>query len=886
MMKKKNITAIIAMCFLWAGAIGLRAQEIEIKGQVSDLTTRKGFAGVHISVVNTRLTCMSDDDGSFVLKVPATDVILQVDVPGYQDQLVALQGRTWIEIGLLPLTGATPFYDPDELSPIKASSLYDFSDSRLTIDETLSSRLSGQIRSVSHSGTPGSGAAIFSRGFNTLNTNAQPLFVVDGIVWQNHDGGGSIHEGFDRNPLSLIAPEDVEKVTVLRQGTSLYGSKGANGVIMIDTRRSRSQSTTITVDMGTSYRAPFASMPLMDAGQYRLYASDLLKGNPAADSYYFLEDDPGKSYYNANHNNTDWLGLINEGAVSQNYGVSVQGGDEIALYAISVGYASHDGNVKNTNFSRMNFRVNSDLYLSKKFTTAINIAFSQTNNQLRMDGIDTIASPVYIAMIKSPLYNPYAFDNNGNISKRLSNVDELNVGNPLSIINNGIGQSKQYALNTGLHPVYAFSDKLKAGLLFSYDWKKLNENSFTPDNGVTDRYLYNEQGEVYAVSKNLVQDRMDTHTSILADARIDYNPLKSETHSLNAFAGFRLYADQYKSHYGMGHNTGSDNMVQLSNTTESLRSSDGLDDNWNSLSWYANADYSFKSRYLLSLSAAMDASSRFGKEAEGIHLGGVSWGLFPSAAAGWVISSETFMQKLPFINFLKLTAGYGLSGNDNLPNYASRSYFSPVYYAGSSIGLILDNIGNPGLKWETTGTATLGLDFSLFNNRWNVKAEWYSSHTKDLLTQKQLNDIAGLRTFWSNDGELKNTGYEISTNLRVLNFRDWKLDAGGSVGHYKNEISSLANGAFVTELAGAQILTQEGQAAGVFYGFKTNGVLADKDAATQANLFIRNSSGLLIPFEAGDMRFVDAFNDNVIDDKDRQVIGDPNPDFYGNIHFN
>ena len=869
-----------------ASNIGLYAQDIEIKGQVKDLTTGKGFAGVRVSVVNTRLTSMSDEHGSFVLKVPAVDVTLSVDAPGYQDQLIALQGRTVLEIGLLPQTGAVPFYDNNELLPINASSLYDFSDNLSTINEALSSRLSGQLRSISHSGMPGSGTAIFTRGFNSLNASAQPLFVVDGVVWREYDGGGSIHEGFKLNPLAVISPEDVMKITVLKQGTSLYGSKGANGVILIDTKRSHSQTTTIEVNIGTSYRAPFASMPLMNAEQYRLYASDLLKGNPAVGRYQFLEDDPSKSYYNANHNNTNWLDLINKGAFSQNYGVNVQGGDDIALYAISVGYATNDGNVENTNFSRMNFRVNSDLTLTSKFTTAINIAFTQTNNQLRMGGIDSIASPVYISMIKSPLYNPYAFDNNGNQSKRLSNVDELNIGNPLAIIDNGIGQSKQYVLNASLRPVYAFSDKLKAGILFAYDWTKLNENSFTPDNGVADQYLQNEQGEVYAVSKNVVQDRMDSHTSILADARIDYSPFKNETHLLNTFAGFRFYSDRYKLYYGIGHNTGSDNMVQLSNTTESLRTPDGLDDNWKSLSWYANADYSFNSRYLLSVSAAMDASSRFGKDADAINLGGVSWGFFPSVAAGWVISSEQFMQNLPFVNFLKLNVGYSLSGNDNLPNYASRTYFSPKHLSGVTTGLVLDNIGNPELKWETTGTASVGLDFSLFNNRWNVKAELYSSRTKDLLTQKQLNDLTGLRTFWSNDGELKNTGYEISTNVRVLNLRDWKLDVGGTIGHYKNEISSLANGSFVTELANAQILTEEGQAAGVFYGFKTNGVLADKDAATQANLAIRNNSGQLIPFEAGDMRFVEVMEDGVIDDKDRQIIGDPNPDFYGHFNFN
>jgi TonB-linked SusC/RagA family outer membrane protein len=381
---------------------------------------------------------------------------------------------------------------------------------------------------------------------------------------------------------------------------------------------------------------------------------------------------------------------------------------------------------------------------------------------------------------------------------------------------------------------------------------------------------------------------MDTHTSIIADGRIDWSALKNETHNLSAFGGYRFYMDSYKSHHLTGHNTGSDNVPQLGNTVEALRTTNGLDDNWRSMSWYAHADYAFKSKYLLNVSAAMDASSRFGKEAESaVKLAGLVWGMFPSISAGWLVSSEDFMKKVDFINYLKLTAGYSLSGNDDIPDYVSQTYFSSINYnyRNSLNGLTLSNIGNPKLKWETTGMATVGMDFSLFNNRWNVKAEYYSSKTKDLLTQKQLNDVAGLKYYWSNDGELQNTGFELTTNVRVVAVRDWKLDFGASIGHYKNRITSLANGTFITDIAGAQILTQENQAAGVFYGYKTAGVFSTKEDAAGAGLFLRNNSGQLLPFEAGDMRFEEVVADKVIDEKDRQIIGDPNPDFYGNFNF-
>ena len=868
----RKIIFIVLLCLVTS----VYAQH-KVTGRVFDLASGQGFAGVRVSVVNTRLTTMSIEDGTFSIEVPALDVTFSVDAPGYNNQTVALRGRDQIDIYLLPQTGAASFYDGSELSATSQVSISDFPVNVLTVDEDISSRLSGQVRGITYSGTPAIGSAVFMRGFHSLNASSQPLYVVDGIVWQPQDNT-SINEGFYLNPLAVIDPNDVEKITVLKGGTSIYGSKGANGVILIDTKRSKSPATTIAVDIGMGYRSPFRSIPLMNADEYRLYASDILGGkynNPAlVDRFKFLDDDITKSYYAANHNRTDWMDLVNKGAFNQNYGIRVEGGDDVALYAVSVGYVNSNANIPNTGFDRLNFRINSDISLTKEFKVAFDVAFTQTNSRLLNDGIDSVAAPLYLAMVKSPLYSPYEYNAQGNQSPRLSDYDELRVGNPLAPINKGIGISKQYALNTSFLPTYTFKgDKVKASLLFSYGWRKLNENQFIPDNGIIERSLLNPMGEIYAVSQNFVQDRMNTQTSIIADGRVSWQALKSEVHNLNAFGGYRFYTDSYEGHLLSGHNTGSDNVPQLSNTVEATRTTVGIDDNWRSMSWYANADYSYKSKYLLNVSAAADASSRFGDNA--------GWGFFPSVSAGWIISTERFMKNLKFLNFLRLTAGYSLSGNDDIPNYASRTYFSDL----RGVGLVLDNIGNPNLKWESTAMGTVGLDFSLFNNRWAMKAELYSSKTKDLLTQRQLSDIAGVKYYWSNDGELQNSGWEVSSTIRILNSRSLKLDFSASIGHYKNEITSLANGAFVTDVAGAQILTEVGHPAGVFYGYKTKGVFSTVEEARAANLSIKNKSGQLIPFEAGDMHFAEVKEDGVIDDNDRQIIGDPNPDFYGNFNF-
>lgn len=863
-----------------------------IKGNVVDMSTKKGFAGVRISVANTQITTMTSADGTFEVKVPDTGATFIVDAPGYQNQVVALNGRDNITIKMLLQTKTPSFYDDTKFLSNSSASVTDFSQSIPTVNEDISSALAGQVYGVNHSGTPGSSSAILVRGLNSLNASAQPLYVVDGVVWQMSEDNNSIHSGFYNDPLTLIDPNDVEKITVLKNGTSIYGAKGANGVILIDTKRAHSQATDISASISSGYRAPFKSISVMNAGDYRLYASDVISGmydnTTAVDKLKFLDDNTAKSYYKANHNNTDWLNLINNGAFTQNYGISVKGGSDVAMIAFSLGYNKTNGNIENTDFNRFNVRFNSDVKMTEKLKVAMDVAFAQTSNSLRNDGIDSISSPYYLALIKSPLYNPYQFNNNGQLSARLSDIDELRVGNPLSLTQVGFGLSKQYGLNTNIRPEYTFiKDKLAAGFLFSYNWNKLSESSFTPDGGVAEHSLFNNLGEIYAVSRNMVQDRMDAHTSIVLDGYIHWDALKNAQHYLKVYGGYRYYTDSYKFHYANGHNTGSDNMTQLTNTTSGLRTSMGLDDNWNSISWYGNADYAFKNRYLLNLSMAVDASSRFGKAAAGaMSIGGIPWGVFPSVSGAWLISSEKFMKDVSFINFLKLSAGYGLSGNDNLPNYASRSYFASIKYKDKATGLVLSNIGNENLKWETTGMANLGLDLSMFNNRWNVKALVYSSNTKDLLIRKPLNEIAGLSYFWSNGGELQNKGFDISTNVRVLNQSDWKLDVGASVGHYKNEITSLKDGSFVSDVAGAQILTQVGQSAGLFYGYKTNGVFSSTADAAAAGLSIRDNTGKLIAFEAGDMHFAEVKDDKVIDENDRQVIGDPNPDIYGNFNFN
>lgn len=901
MLKPVSICLFMALC---SGAV--KAQEADttaiaqtkveqytqvVKGRVISSVEKQNFVGARISVVDTKITTMTDENGLFELKVPHTQVTLMIDAPGYLNQIVSVKGRENVQIELLEDTEIGNFYDKTTFSANKANVVTKVTPSMASIDQDFATRLSGELRAIPHSGVSGNGTVAFIRGLNSLNMTAQPLYIVDGAIWQMQEGSASVHSGFFNNPLALIDPNDVEDVTVLKDGTSIYGSKGSNGVVIITTKRSKSMATDVSAFISVGYQSPFKTIPVMDAADYRLYASDVLSGmydnTSLVNELQFLDDDPTKSYYKANHNNTDWLKLINKGAMTQNYGISVKGGDAIALYAFSVGYNKSEGNIENTDFSRLNVRFNSDINLTDKLKFQFDIAFAQSDNNMRNDGIDEIASPTYLSLIKSPVYSPYQFNRDGSHSSKLSNVDELGIGNPLSLDNLSIGLTKKYRFNINALPTYSFNDNLKVGAAFNYTWNKLNEEYFKPSEGLAQLPLVNEHGEIYAYSRNMVKNLMVKQISAHMNAFVNWSPVRNSVHSIDLTGGYRFYNDKLESNYGEGHNTSSDRMNSLDNTTSSLRSSSGASENWRSMSWYFNADYKYMNRYLLNVVAAMDASSRFGKEAESaLKIGGLAWGLFPSVAAGWIISSEEFMKNIDFLNFLKLDVSYGISGNDDLQNYATRSYFNSVNFMGSANGLIIANYKNDKLKWETTRKAKFGIDFSMFNNRWSVNADFFTSVTNDLLTRKLLPEISSLEYSWTNDGKLKNKGFEIATNVRILNLRNWKLDFGTMLGRYKNEIVSLADGSYTTDFQGARILTAEGNPAGVFYGYKTKGVFSTSEEAAAAGMNIRSQSGALIPFRAGDMYFEEVVEDHIVNEKDLQVIGDPNPDFYGNFNFN
>jgi TonB-linked SusC/RagA family outer membrane protein len=467
------------------------------------------------------------------------------------------------------------------------------------------------------------------------------------------------------------------------------------------------------------------------------------------------------------------------------------------------------------------------------------------------------------------------------------NARNNTLGNPLSIFEYGEGNNKnvqEYTVfDVTIAPEWTLGKGFILNGLFNYTLHRTNEKYFRPMTGSPSFYI---AGLGY--SRNEVRSFFSKESSVYSDIHLNWSR-RFDDHMFKAFAGVRYSNFAYDSSYQSCHNTGNDKLPNVS-ASYSFLDEDGQDNVWRNLAYYANLDYSYRGKYYLQGSVSAETSSRFGRDIESsLKVGGVCWGIFPSLQAGWLMSAEPWFNANA-INFLKLNAGFDMSGNDNISNNAAFAYFSNVQYQGRAMGLSLTNIENQSIQWETTSRYNIGFESVLFNNRLKVSADLFHNVTDDLLTLKNLHYLTGLDSYWCNGGSLKNDGFDASVIGKIINTKNWKWELGASVAHYKNTVTSLPDEEFTTDIYNSTLLTKVGNSVGVFYGYETKGVFA-----TAADIPVKDgkllstqdqSTGKTTAFGAGDVHFIDQDGNNIINDADRVEIGNPNPDFYGNIHSN
>lgn len=877
-----------------------------VTGIVRDAHTKKAISAAQISVYGKKGSTVSNDNGYFKLDVTSKNDVLDVTAYDYNPMQISVRGRDSIVIDLYSdffnayykkVEGLTGAIDNLSLfSPVK--SVDDFSNSTaISTDEAIASSFGGEVRSISRSGVAGEGAALFVRGINSLNANAQPLIVVDGVVWNNHYDDQSIHNGFYSNPLDFIDINDVESVSLVKDGGSIYGSKAANGVILIKTKRAKSMVTRINLSVSSGFNDRPSTIPMMGGEDFRVYASNMAgtAGYTGAQvsSLGFLQTstltNAEKKIYNTYHNNTDWADEVYQTGLNNRYSINATGGDEKALYYFSLGYADVTGSVKTTDFQRYNTRFNADIKMLSNVQLGLNIGFTRTERTLLDDGI-TYTSPTWLSQIKSPFLSPNTFTTTGLKNKDYADYDIFGIGNPSYVIASSINSQKKFRLNIGVTPTWKITPAVTISSQFDYNFYKNVEGAFDPVDATAPQYIYN-----MGYTTDRVMSQVMRNTSIFNDTRVAFEK-NVNNHHFKAMYGWRYINNYYESDLAEEYNTGSNQATTITGgryfykpdlaTTNGVLSLvvNGANNHTNSLSNYINADYDFNKRYFLNVAVSMDGSSRFGSNPSGgVSLFGHGWGIFPSVNSSWLLSSEKFMKSVNAVSLCKFRVGYGVTGNDGIRDYDASAYFTPVRYMSSANGMVMGNLANTKLQWETTGKMNAGIDLGLLKDRVLLTFDYYNAKTSNLLTLKNATEFTGINQYWSNGGEMQNRGFEASLNAKLLNLKSLKWELGLSVGHYKNQITKLPNGNYTTNVYNGEVLTAVGQPVGVFYGYKTAGVFSTEAQAASAgkNGYLTNDASA--KFTAGDVHFVDTNNDGVINEKDKQVIGNPNPDVYGAI---
>jgi TonB-linked SusC/RagA family outer membrane protein len=888
--QRTGAIVLMLMC-----AVGLFAQHTyTVRGFVCDAHTRKPLAAAQISVLNNVQSASSDDKGSFKIVLSSPTAILQIKAFDYNLAAVACRGNDSIVVKLYPdvfgnyyknvegLTGMTPAISATNST---VGSVNVSKSNAFTADQLLLTEMGGDTRSVSRSAQIGQGVSSFIRGLNSVFANAQPLYVVDGVIWNNFYDVVSLHQGLQLNPLTNIDMDDIESISVVKDGTSLYGTKGANGVILIKTKRANEMATRIDFSSVTGLSAIPSSFPMLNSSDYRIYASEMLSGagysNAEISQMAFLNDDKKRTTYNQYHNNTDWTKEVYRKAVSQSYSINVRGGDEKALYYFALGYTKNNGVVKSTDFQRYTLRYNGDINMTRNIKLAVNVGFARVDRNVVDDGTDAYSSPTWLSKIKSPIFGPNTFTFAGDRTTEYAFVDFFNIGNPSGLIDKLTNTVKQNNFNITLKPIWQLSKKWQLSTNFDYALNKINEDNYRPKDYTTEKFV-----DGIGLTHNSRGSQVIRNTSVFNDLRGVYTT-KIDKFDFVALAGNRFRTNRFESDYLVGYNSGSNTSINLPGSFSYLRS-DGTNNNQTTISNYLNLDWTYDNRYYLTMTTSLDASSRFGSQTQsGFSVLGVDWAVSPAVSASWLVSSEQFMKKVRLVNLLKLRAGYGITGNDDIKDYQTEAYFTGVRFKGVYNGMVLSNLANPKIQWEKTARANAGVDVALLNDRLNLSLDVYSSVTTHLLVQKQFQDAVGLNSYWTNDGKLGNKGFELTMNAKVINLSTFHWELGASMGHYRNEILSLSGDPIHTQVLDGEVITQVGSAAGLFYGYKTEGVYSTVAEAANANLQTITPNGTYAKFGAGDVRFVDVVRngvkDGIIDANDKQVIGNPNPDLYGSF---
>ena len=894
---KKNLQlvciGVLMLCFIPQQSF---AQEKKIvKGIVCSNMDKEPIPGANVIIKGTTIGVITDVGGHFTLSVPSQYVNKKIEVSsiGFEKRIFSLvanklnyeiflneQSTDLDEVVVVgyghakksDLTGSVSSVTAKEMEGVSAVSLGDL----------LKGRAAG-VKVTSADGAPGTGVSISIRGSNSINASSEPLYVIDGMPIvssasdynANNLGGGGA--GF--NPLADINPEDITSINILKDAsaTAIYGSRGANGVVIVTTRQAESGPIRVSYSGSFGVQLTPEHVDMMNSEQFSYFrneASLRYSKSPVGNNLY----DQGR--WNDYNNkvaslgatdwnqvtDTDWQDQIYRMGFSQNHQFSLTGGNDRTKFIFSGDVNTIQGIVKSSGFKRFSGRamINSKVKKWLSFNTNNTYGYTQNDGITQASGAAG-ASGVFIKALRySPLNSRTSSDFGDD------NTDGDLVTNPLILLNDAYNKRISKRFNTN----NTFTFSLAKGLTL----KSMLGGTFTE---VKHSMFYPQSTGQGMNTKGTARIGNISMCDLINENTLNYSAKFAKRHKIDAMVGasfnvsHREYAEAnaqgfYYEDLGVNNiGAGTTLVSPFSNKSQSQMAS-----------FMGRVNYNYKERYLLTASLRADGSSKFGDN---------KWGYFPSTAFAWRLSEEPFIKRLNVFSNLKARIGYGLTGNQSIGNYKSLQTYGlskVAFGSGFFEGIKQNNVGNTDLSWETTRQLNLGMDFGFFNNRLTLTADYYYKVTSDLLLDVPTRPSSGYSSIMQNIGKVRNVGYELTLHATLMDGRrnnsglSWDFDL--NFAQNKNTVLSLGttNEFFRTvrykNAAKDQVIVRVGESLGTWFGYQTDGIFQYGDPDLDRFTSVQGQ----VP-AAGDWKYVDQNNDNKIDESDRVVLGCSAPKFYG-----
>ncbi|MBV9774938.1 MAG: TonB-dependent receptor, partial [Gemmatimonadetes bacterium] len=891
-----RVLVLLAALLLPAHVALAQAGTGTVTGTVLDAQSRP-VADAAVSVVGTQRGAVTSADGRFsIAGIPAGSRTLRVSKPGFAPseqavtvaagtpatvtvrltaQAVALEGIVAVGYGTQSRRNVTGSVSTVDLAALDQAPV-------ASVDQLLQGTSPG-VQVTTASSEPGGALSIRIRGTSSITGNSEPLYVIDGFPIENDIEGSSVGNGgrsrtTPSNPLVTLNPSDIESISVLKDAsaTAIYGARGANGVVIITTRQGRGTKPQFSFDYYTGAQQVAKRYDLLNAQEYMDYANTFAQNSSTP---YTPFPDAVRQQIVAAGIDTDWQDQVFRTAGIRNLQLSVRGATSTSSptrYALSGGYFDQDGIVVGSGLRRYSARLN----LNQAIGRRVEMGGSFSASQARSKSVPTAgqqnanAGAVSAALQYVPILPVRRADGtysyiNTDLNAFNTLLDAPQTPNPVSLTNEVRDSLSDTRLLGNLFGQATLFEGLQLRVSLGTDYANRGRFTYYPRTTLRGEQANGEAIRAGSTTASWLNENTLTYQRAFGDN--DFTLLGGYTRQSTTSDGESMsntnFVSDITGYFDIGAGTQEGGpSVSSRRTTQTLES------------WLSRLNYSLLDRYLFTFTYRADGSSRFAA--------GKKWGSFPSAAVAWRASEEPFLRDVGSIDELKFRASYGLVGNPSIRPYQSLSRLNDQGYSFGGTpyaGYYTTAVGNPNLTWETTRQLDLGVDFG-FWDRFNLTADYYRKRTTDLLLQISLPFETGFESALANRGSVQNTGFEVGLDTRVLKPESkgafaWRANV--NFARNKNRVLSLGGperifaDLITTDYNLPGTLIQVGKPIGVFYGFKSDGVI--RDSAQAATITWKNFNGQ--SFKPGDMKVLDLDNDGIITLNDRTDIGDPTPDF-------